>query len=222
MFLASPILSLGTPLSFSTPEYFTGFLPLLPDGSLERKIDFPGRTEISSRLSLYLGGLSKFLTILPFDSSRFTVLLAFLLKEGDNCKAEYGEDKSIGGKSTRSMENRLTGDIPGCPTSGRKTVSNERIRIWTGAIGDGPHPSVCDVNELFTERTISQSRSGVWFARFKSGDTRLENKPERDRPSDFDDQARVPRGRGRTLDNSNASRQLQRGPFKHRSSSQKA
>lgn len=46
-----------------------------------------------------------------------------------------------------------------------------------------------DLNELFGEGTISESRCREWFARFKSGDTSLEDKPRRGRPSDFDDQA---------------------------------
>ncbi|CAK9829646.1 Histone-lysine N-methyltransferase SETMAR [Anthophora retusa] len=46
-----------------------------------------------------------------------------------------------------------------------------------------------DLNELFGEVTISESRCREWFARFKSGDTSLEDKPGRGRSSDFDDQA---------------------------------
>ncbi|KAF8783277.1 Histone-lysine N-methyltransferase SETMAR like protein [Argiope bruennichi] len=46
-----------------------------------------------------------------------------------------------------------------------------------------------DLNKLFAEGTISESRCREWFSRFKSGDTSLEDKPGRDRPSDFDDQA---------------------------------
>ena len=34
-----------------------------------------------------------------------------------------------------------------------------------------------DLNELFGEGTISESRCRKWFARFKSGDTSLEDKP---------------------------------------------
>ena len=45
-----------------------------------------------------------------------------------------------------------------------------------------------DLNELFGEGTISESRCREWFARFKSGDTSLEDKPGRGRPLDFDDQ----------------------------------
>ncbi|CAK9826415.1 Histone-lysine N-methyltransferase SETMAR [Anthophora retusa] len=39
-----------------------------------------------------------------------------------------------------------------------------------------------DLNELFGEGTISESRCSEWFARFKSGDTSLEDKPGRSRP----------------------------------------
>ncbi|GFY41973.1 HTH_48 domain-containing protein [Trichonephila inaurata madagascariensis] len=46
-----------------------------------------------------------------------------------------------------------------------------------------------DLNELFGKGTISESQCRDWFARFKSGDTSLEDKPGRGRPSDFDDQA---------------------------------
>ena len=46
-----------------------------------------------------------------------------------------------------------------------------------------------DLNELFGKGTISESQCREWFARFKSGDTSLEDKPGRGRPSDFDDQA---------------------------------
>ena len=42
-----------------------------------------------------------------------------------------------------------------------------------------------DLNELFGERTIRESRCREWFARFKSSDTSLEDKPGRGRPSDF-------------------------------------
>ena len=46
-----------------------------------------------------------------------------------------------------------------------------------------------DLNELFGEGTISESQCREWFARFKSGDTSLEDKSGRGRSSDFDDQA---------------------------------
>ncbi|GFV88763.1 histone-lysine N-methyltransferase SETMAR [Trichonephila clavipes] len=46
-----------------------------------------------------------------------------------------------------------------------------------------------DLNELFGKGTISESQCRKWLARFKSGDTSLEDKPGRGRPSDFDDQA---------------------------------
>lgn len=46
-----------------------------------------------------------------------------------------------------------------------------------------------DLNELFGEGTITDSAVRKWFARFKSGDTSLEDKEGRGRPSDFDDQA---------------------------------
>ncbi|KAF8771715.1 Histone-lysine N-methyltransferase SETMAR like protein [Argiope bruennichi] len=36
--------------------------------------------------------------------------------------------------------------------------------------------------------TISKSRCREWFARFKSGGSSLEDKPDRGRPLDFDDQ----------------------------------
>jgi transposase len=45
-----------------------------------------------------------------------------------------------------------------------------------------------DLNELFGLGTISESQCREWFARFKSGDTSLEDKSGRGRPSDFDDQ----------------------------------
>ena len=54
---------------------------------------------------------------------------------------------------------------------------------WTAA------QSFRDLNELFGQGTITQQGVQKWFARFKSGDTSLEDKPERGRPSDFDDQA---------------------------------
>ncbi|GFY42378.1 histone-lysine N-methyltransferase SETMAR [Trichonephila inaurata madagascariensis] len=46
-----------------------------------------------------------------------------------------------------------------------------------------------DLNKLFGKGTISESQCREWFARFKSSDTSLEDKPGRGRPSDFDDQA---------------------------------
>uniref|UniRef100_A0A914BUV8 Mos1 transposase HTH domain-containing protein n=1 Tax=Acrobeloides nanus TaxID=290746 RepID=A0A914BUV8_9BILA len=46
-----------------------------------------------------------------------------------------------------------------------------------------------DLNDLFGERTIGRKTIYEWFDRFKSGDTSLEDKPGRGRPSDFDDQA---------------------------------
>ncbi|GFY58738.1 histone-lysine N-methyltransferase SETMAR [Trichonephila inaurata madagascariensis] len=46
-----------------------------------------------------------------------------------------------------------------------------------------------DLNELFGEGTISERQCREWFARFKSDDTCLEDKPGRGRPSEFDDQA---------------------------------
>ncbi|CAF1238493.1 unnamed protein product [Didymodactylos carnosus] len=46
-----------------------------------------------------------------------------------------------------------------------------------------------DINELFGEGTIGRSTVTEWFLRFKNGDTSLEDKPGRGRPSDFDDQA---------------------------------
>lgn len=46
-----------------------------------------------------------------------------------------------------------------------------------------------DINEIFGEGTISERQCREWFARFKSGDTSLEDKPGRGRPSDFDDNA---------------------------------
>uniref|UniRef100_A0A914C3I4 Mos1 transposase HTH domain-containing protein n=1 Tax=Acrobeloides nanus TaxID=290746 RepID=A0A914C3I4_9BILA len=45
-----------------------------------------------------------------------------------------------------------------------------------------------DLNDLFGERTIDRKTVYEWFDRFKSGDTSLEDKPGRVRPSDFDDQ----------------------------------
>lgn len=46
-----------------------------------------------------------------------------------------------------------------------------------------------DLNDLFGEGAISERQCREWFARFKSGDTSLEDNPGRGRPSDFDDQA---------------------------------
>ena len=46
-----------------------------------------------------------------------------------------------------------------------------------------------DINAVFGNGTISKSQCREWFARFKSGDTSLEDKPGRGRVSDFDDQA---------------------------------
>ena len=46
-----------------------------------------------------------------------------------------------------------------------------------------------DLNELYGEGTISERQCREWFARFKTGDTSLEDKPGRGRPSDFDKQA---------------------------------
>ncbi|KAK6735931.1 hypothetical protein RB195_018909 [Necator americanus] len=54
---------------------------------------------------------------------------------------------------------------------------------WTAA------QSLRDVNELFGKGTITDSAVRKWFIRFKSGDTSLEDKEGRGRPSDFDDQA---------------------------------
>ncbi|GFU64208.1 uncharacterized protein TNCV_3745751 [Trichonephila clavipes] len=49
--------------------------------------------------------------------------------------------------------------------------------------------SWCEYNREITTRTISESECIEWFARFKSGDTSLEDNPERGWPSDFDDHA---------------------------------
>lgn len=46
-----------------------------------------------------------------------------------------------------------------------------------------------DLTDLFGEGCISKSQCRMWFARFKSGDTSLEEKDGRGRPSDFDDEA---------------------------------
>ena len=46
-----------------------------------------------------------------------------------------------------------------------------------------------DINELFGEGTISESQCLEWFARFKSGDTSLNDKSGRGSPSNFDDRA---------------------------------
>ncbi|KAK6761679.1 hypothetical protein RB195_022675 [Necator americanus] len=46
-----------------------------------------------------------------------------------------------------------------------------------------------DLNELFGKGTITDSAVRMWFIRFKSGDTSLEGKEGRGRPSDFDGQA---------------------------------
>ncbi|GFS91877.1 histone-lysine N-methyltransferase SETMAR [Trichonephila clavipes] len=48
-----------------------------------------------------------------------------------------------------------------------------------------------DLNELFGKETISESQCRGRFARFKSGDTRLEDKPGGGRPSDFNDRAHL-------------------------------
>ena len=80
-----------------------------------------------------------------------------------------------------------------------------------------------DLNELFGERTIRESRCREWFARFKSGDTSLEDIARKRSTIGFRQPGTFSsRGRGQTLDNSNAGRQFQCGPFNHRSSSQKA
>ena len=46
-----------------------------------------------------------------------------------------------------------------------------------------------EINQVFGEGTIGKRTVEEWFARFKNGDTSLEDKPGRGRPSDFDDQA---------------------------------
>ena len=46
-----------------------------------------------------------------------------------------------------------------------------------------------NLNELFGEGTISESRCSEWFASFKSGDTSLEDKSGRGRLSGFDNQS---------------------------------
>ena len=46
-----------------------------------------------------------------------------------------------------------------------------------------------DLNELFGDGTIDESTVRIWFRRFKSGNTSLEDEKGRGRPSDFDDQA---------------------------------
>uniref|UniRef100_A0A914DZD2 Mos1 transposase HTH domain-containing protein n=1 Tax=Acrobeloides nanus TaxID=290746 RepID=A0A914DZD2_9BILA len=45
-----------------------------------------------------------------------------------------------------------------------------------------------DLNELFGKGTIGERQVRRWFERFKSGNTSLEDKGGRGRPSDFDDQ----------------------------------
>lgn len=45
-----------------------------------------------------------------------------------------------------------------------------------------------DLNELFDESTISESRHREWLARVKPGDTSFEDKPRRDRQSDINGQ----------------------------------
>ncbi|KAI9586739.1 hypothetical protein GQX74_002586 [Glossina fuscipes] len=69
-----------------------------------------------------------------------------------------------------------------------------------------------DLDEIFSEGTIIESRCSEWFVRFKSGDTSLRDKPGRRRPLHL----------GESWKGMNADRQLQCGPFNHRSSSQKA
>ncbi|GFS45122.1 hypothetical protein TNIN_362141 [Trichonephila inaurata madagascariensis] len=75
-----------------------------------------------------------------------------------------------------------------------------------------------NLNELFGE-----SRKKEWFDHFKSGDTGLKDNPERGQSSNFNDQALLAAVEGNEgLANSNASYQLQRGPFYHHSSPQNA
>uniref|UniRef100_A0A1A9ZD97 HTH_48 domain-containing protein n=1 Tax=Glossina pallidipes TaxID=7398 RepID=A0A1A9ZD97_GLOPL len=62
--------------------------------------------------------------------------------------------------------------------------------IWNHfVIGWKAAQSVRGLRELFGEGTISQSPCREWFGHFKTGDTSLEDKPRKGRPSDFDDQA---------------------------------
>uniref|UniRef100_A0A1A9UDI2 HTH_48 domain-containing protein n=1 Tax=Glossina austeni TaxID=7395 RepID=A0A1A9UDI2_GLOAU len=63
------------------------------------------------------------------------------------------------------------------------SLDNVLARLWQAA------QSFRDLNELFGEGTISESRYREWFARFKSGDTSLDGKPGRGSLSDLDDQA---------------------------------
>uniref|UniRef100_A0A914D876 Mos1 transposase HTH domain-containing protein n=1 Tax=Acrobeloides nanus TaxID=290746 RepID=A0A914D876_9BILA len=54
---------------------------------------------------------------------------------------------------------------------------------WTAA------QSFRDLNLLYGEGTIGERQCHEWFARSKTGDTSLEDKFGRGRPSDFDEQA---------------------------------
>ena len=55
----------------------------------------------------------------------------------------------------------------------------------------GRLPGVFAISTTFGEGTISQKQVKRWFARFKSGNTSLEDEKGRDRPSDFDEAALV-------------------------------
>ncbi|PRD30136.1 UNVERIFIED_CONTAM: Histone-lysine N-methyltransferase SETMAR [Trichonephila clavipes] len=69
-----------------------------------------------------------------------------------------------------------------------KTIFIFAILCSTTSKKDGKqHRYFRDLNELFGKGIISASQRREWFARFKSGDTSLEDKPGRGRPSDFDD-----------------------------------
>ena len=63
------------------------------------------------------------------------------------------------------------------------------IMLYHYQKGSKAAQSFRDINELFGEVTISESQCREWFARFKSGDTSLNDKSRRGRPSNFDDQA---------------------------------
>uniref|UniRef100_A0A1B0AAI4 HTH_48 domain-containing protein n=1 Tax=Glossina pallidipes TaxID=7398 RepID=A0A1B0AAI4_GLOPL len=73
----------------------------------------------------------------------------------------------------------------------RHIMSNDFEKGWKAA------QSSRELNKLFDEGTIRNGRCREWFACSKSGETSLEDKP----------------GRERNLENSNAGRQLQCGPF---------
>ena len=73
-----------------------------------------------------------------------------------------------------------------------------------------------DLNALFDGGTIGRKTVYEWFDRFKSGDTSLEDKPGRGRPSDFDDQTLLAAVEEDEPDDADPGRAVQRRPFHHR------